>query len=113
MKQNPLKPHMRLFKPHKIASRDLLGFFPLTGGVRDQQNPPASVIDQNEEQTYTLDSLKQIITEILATTRQKQRQKTCLYLTRVARIIDVTFLVLYIITVIVFLSVLGKLWIPQ
>ncbi|XP_039531165.1 5-hydroxytryptamine receptor 3E-like [Pimephales promelas] len=82
------------------------------GGVRDPQNPPASVIDQNKEQTHTLDSLKQILTEILAATRQKQRQKTCLYLTRVARIIDVTFLVLYIITIIVFLSVLGKLWIP-
>uniref|UniRef100_A0A9J8A8M6 5-hydroxytryptamine receptor 3A n=2 Tax=Cyprinus carpio TaxID=7962 RepID=A0A9J8A8M6_CYPCA len=33
--------------------------------------------------------------------------------TRVARIIDVTFLVLYIITIIVFLSVLERIWFPK
>ncbi|CAM4419905.1 unnamed protein product [Leuciscus chuanchicus] len=32
-------------------------------GVIDQQNPPDSVRDQNEEQSYTLDRLKQILTE--------------------------------------------------
>ncbi|XP_077086740.1 5-hydroxytryptamine receptor 3A-like isoform X2 [Siphateles boraxobius] len=79
------------------------------GGVRNQQNSPASVRDQNEKQSYTLDSLKQILTECWAATQRKQRQKTCLSWTGVARIIDVTFLVLYIITVIVLLSVLGKL----
>ncbi|KAK7168429.1 hypothetical protein R3I94_002488 [Phoxinus phoxinus] len=87
------------------------------GGVKDQQNPPASVRDQNEEQSYTLDLLNQILIECRAATQRNQQQKTCLSLTgvaltRVARIIDVTFLVLYIITTIVFLSVLGKRWIP-
>ncbi|CAM4419944.1 unnamed protein product [Leuciscus chuanchicus] len=43
-------------------------------GVIDQQNPPDSVRDQNEEQSYTLDCLKQILTEC--------RQKTPLYWTR-------------------------------
>ncbi|XP_077086692.1 5-hydroxytryptamine receptor 3A-like [Siphateles boraxobius] len=56
-------------------------------GVRDLQSPPDSVRDQNEMQR-------------------------CLCWTRVARIIDVAFFVLYIITIIVFLSVLGKLWVP-
>ncbi|KAK9978253.1 hypothetical protein ABG768_020012 [Culter alburnus] len=77
--------------------------------VRDLKCPPDSVRDQNEEQCCTLNHLKQIITEVRAAT---QRKKTSLSWTRVARIIDVTFLVLYIITIIVFLSVLGKLWIP-
>ncbi|XDV14077.1 hypothetical protein PO909_002293, partial [Leuciscus waleckii] len=54
-------------------------------GVIDQQNPPDSVRDQNEE-------------------------KTPLYWTRVARIINVTFLVLYIITIIAFMSKLWTLW---
>ncbi|KAG1961528.1 5-hydroxytryptamine receptor 3A-like [Pimephales promelas] len=57
-------------------------------GVRDLQSPPDSVIDQNE----------------------MQRSFSW---TRVARITDVTFLVLYIITIIVFLSVLGKLWVVE
>ncbi|XP_039523093.1 5-hydroxytryptamine receptor 3A-like [Pimephales promelas] len=57
-------------------------------GVRDLQSPPDSVIDQNEMQR-------------------------CFCWTRVARITDVTFLVLYIITIIVFLSVLGKLWVVE
>ncbi|XDV14095.1 hypothetical protein PO909_002311 [Leuciscus waleckii] len=75
--------------------------------VIDQQNPPDSVKDQNEE-SYTLNRLKQILTECWAATRRNQRKK--LSWTRVARIIDVTFLVLYIITIIVFMSVLWKLW---
>jgi len=100
MKQNPLKPHVSLFKRHKIASSDLLGFFSLTGGVRDPQNPGATATDP------------QIISMCNAATQRKPQQKTCLYWTRVARTIDVTFFVLYIITIIVFLSVLGKLWIP-
>ncbi|XDV14074.1 hypothetical protein PO909_002290, partial [Leuciscus waleckii] len=54
-------------------------------GVIDQQNPPDSVRDQNEE-------------------------KTPLYWTRVARIINITFLVLYIITIIVFMSKLWAFW---
>ncbi|XDV14073.1 hypothetical protein PO909_002289, partial [Leuciscus waleckii] len=54
-------------------------------GVIDQQNPPDSVRDQDEE-------------------------KTPLSWTRVARIINVTFLVLYIITIIVFMSKLWTLW---
>ncbi|XDV14185.1 hypothetical protein PO909_002364 [Leuciscus waleckii] len=81
-------------------------------GVKHQQNPPDSVIYENEEQSSTLNSLKQILTECWAATQRKQKQKTCLSLTSVARIIDKTFLVLYIITTIVFLSVLGKRWIP-
>ncbi|XDV14191.1 hypothetical protein PO909_002369, partial [Leuciscus waleckii] len=82
------------------------------GDAKDQKNPPASVTDQNEEQSYTIELLKQILTECQAATQRKQRQKTLLSLTGVARIIDKTFLVLYVITIIVFLSVLGKRWIP-
>ncbi|XP_039531167.1 5-hydroxytryptamine receptor 3A-like [Pimephales promelas] len=70
------------------------------GGVRDPQNPGATATDP------------QIISMCNAATQRKPQQKTCLYWTRVARTIDVTFFVLYIITIIVFLSVLGKLWIP-
>ncbi|XDV14093.1 hypothetical protein PO909_002309, partial [Leuciscus waleckii] len=54
--------------------------------VRDPQSPPDSVRDQNEMQRR-------------------------LYWIRVARIIDVTFLVIYILTIIVFLSVLQKVWV--
>ncbi|XP_051572670.1 5-hydroxytryptamine receptor 3C-like [Myxocyprinus asiaticus] len=62
-------------------------------GVRDLQRPPETVRNENEEQSHTLNSLK-----------------TPLSWTRVARIIEVTFFVLYIITIIVFLSILGKVW---
>ncbi|XP_067285195.1 5-hydroxytryptamine receptor 3A-like [Pseudorasbora parva] len=67
-----------------------------------------SVRDQNKEHSFSLKHLKQILTECRAATQEK----TCLTWTRVARIIDDIFLVLYIITVIVFLSVLGSNWIP-
>ncbi|XDV14184.1 hypothetical protein PO909_002363, partial [Leuciscus waleckii] len=82
------------------------------GDIKNQQNPPDSVRDQNEEQSYTIELLKQIIIECQAATQRKQRQRTFLSLTSVARIIDVAFLVIYLITTTVFLSVLGKLWIP-
>ncbi|ROL45721.1 5-hydroxytryptamine receptor 3A [Anabarilius grahami] len=75
--------------------------------VRDQHNPPDSVRDQNEDQSNNI-LLNQNLTEVQAATQQNQRQK--LSWTRVARIIDVTFLILYIITIIVFMSVLWKLW---
>ncbi|XP_058627073.1 5-hydroxytryptamine receptor 3A-like isoform X1 [Onychostoma macrolepis] len=74
------------------------------------QSSPDSVRDQNGEQSCTLDLLKQILSECLAATQQNQQENASLCWTRVARIIDVTFLVLYIITIIVFLSVLGKIW---
>ncbi|CAM4420611.1 unnamed protein product [Leuciscus chuanchicus] len=75
--------------------------------VRDQHNPPDSVRDQ---QCRTLDRLKQILTECQAATRQNPREKTALCWTRVARITDATFHFLYVITITVFLSVLGKVW---
>ncbi|KAK2915834.1 hypothetical protein Q8A67_000208 [Cirrhinus molitorella] len=75
------------------------------GGVRDLQSPPV-----NDEQMYTLDILKQILFECQATNQQNQQEKTPLCWTRVARIIDVAFLVLYIFTIVVFLCVLGKVW---
>uniref|UniRef100_A0A8C1S8H1 5-hydroxytryptamine receptor 3A-like n=1 Tax=Cyprinus carpio TaxID=7962 RepID=A0A8C1S8H1_CYPCA len=78
--------------------------------VRDLQSPPDSVTDQNEEQSCTFDLLKQILTECCATIQQNQREKISLCWTRVARIINVTFLVLYIFTITMFLSVLRKLW---
>ncbi|XP_073670161.1 5-hydroxytryptamine receptor 3A-like isoform X1 [Paramisgurnus dabryanus] len=62
-------------------------------GVRVLRNSPNRVTSGTEEPTSTEDTQK----------------KVSLW-TRAARIIDVTFLVLYIITVIVFLSVLGKAW---
>ncbi|XP_067280280.1 5-hydroxytryptamine receptor 3A-like [Pseudorasbora parva] len=71
-----------------------------------------SVRDQNGVQSFSLNHLKQILTECRAATQGNQQEKTCLTWTRVARIIDNIFLVLYIITVIVFLSVLGSNWIP-
>ncbi|XP_016111812.1 5-hydroxytryptamine receptor 3A-like, partial [Sinocyclocheilus grahami] len=77
--------------------------------VRDLQSPPDSFTDQNEEQSCTLDLLKQILTECCAAIQQNQREKTSLCWTRVARIINATFLVLYIFTITVFLSVLRKL----
>ncbi len=86
--------------------------FCLTDAIRSLQSPQVSVRDQNEEQSSTLDHLKQILTEYLVATQQNQQEKAPLCWTRVARIIDVTFLVLYIITIIVFLSVLGKVWFP-
>ncbi|XP_051573552.1 5-hydroxytryptamine receptor 3A-like [Myxocyprinus asiaticus] len=70
-----------------ITGQDDVPIF-LIDGVRDSR-----VIDGNVEQSRTLNSLK-----------------TPLCWTRVAKIIDVTFRVLYIITIIVFLSMLGKVW---
>ncbi|KAK2915841.1 hypothetical protein Q8A67_000215 [Cirrhinus molitorella] len=70
-----------------------------TATVTDQDD---SVSDLNEEPSSTLNCC--------APVQQNQQEKTCLGWTRVARIIDVIFLILYIITIIVFLSVLGKLW---
>ncbi|XP_016113099.1 5-hydroxytryptamine receptor 3A-like [Sinocyclocheilus grahami] len=80
--------------------------------IRSLQRPQGSVRDQNEEQSCTLDLLKQILTEYLAGTQQNQQEKASLCWTSVSRMTDVTFLVLYIITIIVFLSVLGKDWFP-
>jgi len=77
-------------------------FFPLTVCVRDQQNPPDSFRDQNEEQSCTPDCLKLILNEC--------RQITPLSLTKKARIINVIFLALYIFTDIVFMSVLWSYW---
>ncbi|XP_039523136.1 5-hydroxytryptamine receptor 3A-like [Pimephales promelas] len=65
-------------------------------GERDLNSPPDSVRDQNEKSSTA--------------TRPIQWKK--LSWTRVARIVDVTFLVLYIITIIVFLSVLCNIWFP-
>ncbi|XP_039509906.1 5-hydroxytryptamine receptor 3A-like [Pimephales promelas] len=70
--------------------------------VRDQQNPPDSFRDQNEEQSCTPDCLKLILNEC--------RQITPLSLTKKARIINVIFLTLYIFTDIVFMSVLWSYW---
>ncbi|XP_077086753.1 5-hydroxytryptamine receptor 3A-like isoform X3 [Siphateles boraxobius] len=71
--------------------------------VSDLQNPPASVRDQNEEQSFIPDLLKQILAA--------RREKKCLSLIIASRLIDKIFLVLYTITFIVFLSVLLTLWI--
>ncbi|KAL1277533.1 hypothetical protein QQF64_024206 [Cirrhinus molitorella] len=81
-----------------------------TDKARDPQSPPDSVKDQNEEPSCTFDFLKQILTECCAAVQRNQRKKISLCWTRVASIIDVTFLVLYIFTIIVFLFVLVKLW---
>ncbi|XP_048008242.1 5-hydroxytryptamine receptor 3A-like isoform X2 [Megalobrama amblycephala] len=91
---------------------------------RDLEKLTDSDIYENtsEEQICTSDGLKLIVTKAPAQlptqqkdqppTQQNQREKIPLSWTRVAKIIDVTFLILYIITIIVFMSVLWKLWIP-
>nr|XP_055041681.1 5-hydroxytryptamine receptor 3A-like [Misgurnus anguillicaudatus] len=63
-------------------------------GLRDSHNSIDTVTSGNEESTCTRDTGK--------------RPSLCW--TRAAKIIDVTFIVFYIITVIVLLSVLGKRW---
>ncbi|KAI2666653.1 UvrABC system protein C [Labeo rohita] len=80
------------------------------GAERSSGNTRATVTDQDDG---TLDLLKQILIRFQAITQQNQRAETSLCWTKVARIIDVTFLVLYIITIIVFLSMLGKRWFPE
>lgn len=109
---SPKKVHMWDYAYHKMhpLSRACFAFSPLIDSVRDLQSPPDLVTDQNEEQFYTLGLLKLIFTECCAPIQQNQREKISLCWTRVARIINVTFLALYIITITVFLSVLGKLW---
>lgn len=71
-----------------------------------------TVADSNEERPYTLSALKQILKEFQAAAHQNQQERKPLCWTRVARIIDVIFFVLYITTVIVFLILLFKAWFP-
>ncbi|CAM4420573.1 unnamed protein product [Leuciscus chuanchicus] len=74
--------------------------------VRGQQNPPDSVRDQNEEQSRTLDLLKQI----LRAATNRNQEKISLSWNAWARIIDVIFSVLYMFAIIVFLSVHTNRW---
>jgi len=69
-------------------------FFPLTVDVIDHQNPPDSVGDQNEGQCCIPKCLKVLLDRMI---------KHC-------QLINVIFLVLYMITVIVFMSVLWSFW---
>ncbi|XP_051570402.1 5-hydroxytryptamine receptor 3A-like [Myxocyprinus asiaticus] len=73
-------------------------------------------VDRIEEQSCFLDLLKQTLTELRAAcqelSRQNQQEKTSLCWTRVAKIIDVTFLVLYLICIVTFFIVLGITWFP-
>ncbi|XP_059406008.1 5-hydroxytryptamine receptor 3A-like [Carassius carassius] len=80
---------VNLLKAKGAEKRSVETTAAITGqdNVEDLQSPPDSVRDQDGMQRS-------------------------LCWTRVARIIDVTFLVLYIITVIVFLSVLKRTWFP-
>ncbi|XP_051570390.1 5-hydroxytryptamine receptor 3A-like [Myxocyprinus asiaticus] len=81
--------------------------------VKGTNCTPESVTDRNEEQSCSLIILKQILMEFQATTHQNQDKKTSHSWTRVARIIDITFFSLYLITVVVFITVLCKAWFPE
>ncbi|XP_039509908.1 5-hydroxytryptamine receptor 3A-like isoform X1 [Pimephales promelas] len=75
------------------------------------KGPSDSVADSTEEQPYTPEAiLKQILVEFQAVAHQNQKKKKPLSWTRVAKIIDVIFFFLYLITVIAFLISLFISW---
>ncbi|KAI7789549.1 putative zinc-activated ligand-gated ion channel [Triplophysa rosa] len=80
------------------------------GGVRDLNNSLDTVTSGYEEVTCILNILKLILMEFRAVTQQHQPKESLCWI-RAARIIDVTFTAIYIITIVVFLSLLGKVWI--
>ncbi|XP_056609260.1 5-hydroxytryptamine receptor 3A-like [Triplophysa dalaica] len=80
------------------------------GGVRDLNNSLDTVTSGYEEVTCIFDILKLILMEARAITQQHQ-PKESLCLIRAARIIDMTFAVIYIVACVVFLYLLGKVWI--
>ncbi|KAA0705193.1 5-hydroxytryptamine receptor 3A [Triplophysa tibetana] len=80
------------------------------GGARDLNNSLDTVTSGHEEVTCILDILKLILMEFRAITQQHQPLESLCWI-RVAKIIDVTFIVIYIITSVVFLYLLGKVWI--
>ncbi|XP_051988399.1 5-hydroxytryptamine receptor 3A-like [Xyrauchen texanus] len=81
--------------------------------VKDTNCSPESVTERNEEQSCSLIILKQILMEVRATTHQNQDKNTSLSWTKVAKIIDITFICLYLITVVVFITVLCNAWFPE
>lgn len=85
---------------------------PLTDTLKDTNSHSDSVADSIEERPYIINALKQIIMEFQAVAHQNQQERKPLCWTRVAKIIDVIFFLLYIATVCVFLILLCKAWFP-
>ncbi|XP_065119288.1 5-hydroxytryptamine receptor 3A-like [Paramisgurnus dabryanus] len=66
--------------------------------------------DQSEERLSTLDCLKQILIEFRNAANPKGDTRTTGCWHRAAMIINVTFIVVYILTIVVFLIVVSKAW---
>ncbi|KAK2915838.1 hypothetical protein Q8A67_000212 [Cirrhinus molitorella] len=88
----------------------LVNFLRAKGANKRSVEIKATVTGQDDG---TLDLLMQILAVCQAATQQNQRVETSMFWTKLARIIDVTFFVLYLITIIVFLSMLGHLWFSE
>nr|XP_055040667.1 5-hydroxytryptamine receptor 3A-like [Misgurnus anguillicaudatus] len=81
--------------------------------VKDSNSLPDPETDRSEEQLCTLERLKQILIEFQTAANPKggARKSGCWH--RAAMIINVTFITIYILTIIVFLVVVGKTWFTE
>lgn len=77
--------------------------------VKSTEGPADSVSDRNEA-PLTADALRQIIMEFEV--QNQQQKKKSLSWTRVAKIIDLVFFLMYATTVLLFLIVLSIAWFP-
>ncbi|XP_073801353.1 5-hydroxytryptamine receptor 3A isoform X2 [Danio rerio] len=81
----------------------------LSDAVKSTEGPADSVSDRNEA-PLTADALRQIIMEFQV--QNQQQKKKSLSWTRVAKIIDLVFFLMYATTVLLFLIVLSIAWFP-
>ncbi|XP_056609586.1 5-hydroxytryptamine receptor 3A-like isoform X2 [Triplophysa dalaica] len=82
----------------------------VTDTVKDFNNPSDSASDRNENQSHSLSSLKQILKKSNSVTDENRVERRCLYWTRGARMINIIFLILYIITIMVLLGIIYNAW---
>nr|XP_055040680.1 5-hydroxytryptamine receptor 3A-like [Misgurnus anguillicaudatus] len=85
----------------------------VTDTAKDSNSLPDPETDQSEERLSTLDCLKQILTKFCNAANHKGETRTTGCWHRAAMIINITFIVVYILTIIVFLVVVSKAWFTE
>ncbi|XP_057202165.1 5-hydroxytryptamine receptor 3A-like isoform X1 [Triplophysa rosa] len=84
-----------------------------SSAVTDINSPSDSASDRNDNQSHILGSLKQILKKPYTVTHENRVERRCLYWTRAAQIINIIFLILYIITIIVLLAIIYNAWFTE
>nr|XP_055041215.1 5-hydroxytryptamine receptor 3A-like [Misgurnus anguillicaudatus] len=85
----------------------------VTDTAKDSNSLSDPETDQSEDRLSTLDCLKQILAEFRNAAKPKGEMRTTGCWHRAAMIINVTFIVVYILSIIVFLTVVSKAWFTE